>query len=437
MSSKPVVIICLDEGMANEVVAALPPERYDILVANVPNGRRFKEADAHVALDLFEKNKSKPGFIIADENSAGGMSGITPLVRAAKAGWHTVLRTGSLKDGMAPLADFYLSGEAAGDVPNAEAIARFVARRTDEAGQVMLKDKTRQLLKWETALAEFHTSHRDVAHAMIEALVEDMDRGKRSRLKEQMRNDAATRTVMRGAVKNIVDFLENPEARVSHLSHSDLRQLHEAATLSPEEGFYRDDPHGYHNAAYREILGRERAGDEPAGSAADYLMRAKERTPGYDLIGEHDELDPAKFARVRALIDDPQKLNAGFELMEQHHGTTGTDETAAVASIGGALGWENRKADERRKWAGTVKPGEKKGAPPADAPPADAGEDKAIPLQGSASAGPVISSYVDTREEMRHPRIHLEKGERRELTDRLSRRLPGGASDEPPSFGRR
>ena len=115
---KPLVILCLDQGFARNVEAALPKDRYNVLIANTYNPRsKFKSgylsADADLAITFLEENKGKDGFIVTDEGYVNMHTRGTQLTSIANFGqhgtWHTILTSGGDKSRFSHLADKYLS----------------------------------------------------------------------------------------------------------------------------------------------------------------------------------------------------------------------------------------------------------------------------------------------------------------------------------------
>ena len=116
---------------------------------------KTKSAYAFDAHKIFKKNLDKPGFMICDESTAGGLSGASVVTVAGNAGWHTVLRTGSNKFNLAMLADRYFSGSFKND-DEVASMVQFVQERTDKNGQAIVKNTLPEMSAFETAIQEYN-----------------------------------------------------------------------------------------------------------------------------------------------------------------------------------------------------------------------------------------------------------------------------------------
>lgn len=297
---KPLVIICLDDPMAQEVLAALPKNTYDIRLCQATRGR-YKEADALEALTIFERHVGGAGFIIADENTASGISGASLTSKANKKGWHTVLRSGSYKNSLELLADLYLSGERNGE-NNVNSIVQFITARTDEHGHVTDKNTLPELLPWEMALTEYENSlkqsrdnatgtipqdKKNKAISIIRLLLQEVKQGKYPKVKEFMGHPVKARRVAAHVLEDIFNHIDGKAGKPKMLAPDEIDHLVELSRPPCEAEELRkefeENPYPFYARSYAEVRKREDNNDEPPGAADEYLARIKQALPDFEM----------------------------------------------------------------------------------------------------------------------------------------------------------
>lgn len=305
VANKPMIIICLDDPLAQQVIQRLPPGKFEVRLAQTHergNSRAYKCADAAEGQRLLDKYEDNPGFLISDESTASAISGATLTAAASRRGWHTVLRTGSIKSGLRTMADLYLSGELRGQ-DNVTQMLQFIEQRMDMAGQVIRRQNLPELLQWEMEYQErlngsnpiggvANPEIRTKVMTMARSLVEHLNRGSFPELKPRLASEASSRLFISLAMDDMLAFI-NEQPSSKPVLNDDVMQ---AISLPPSlthlqrlERMLKEDPRAFHEQAYEEVWRREIAGDEPPGAADSFLQRIRKKDPHFTLPEEREK----------------------------------------------------------------------------------------------------------------------------------------------------